>query len=95
MPVTIRDVEHVIKLARLQFDEEEKGRLTRDLNRILDYVEKLNELDTSDVEPTSHVLPLSNVFREDVVTPSTPRDLLLSNAPSTERGFFKVPKVIE
>lgn len=95
MAVNIRDVEHVARLARLQFDEEEAEQLVRDLSRILDYVAKLNELDTSDVEPTSHVIPLSNIFREDVVVPSMPRDLLLSNAPSAEKGFFKVPKVIE
>lgn len=95
MPVTIDEVSHVAVLARLEFSLEEKERLTRDLNRILDYVEKLNELDTSGVQATSHVLPLSNVFREDVVRPSMPRELVLANAPSSDGRFFRVPKVLE
>ena len=66
-----------------------------ELNRILDYMKNLNELDTEGVPPTSHVLPISNVFREDVVTPSLPRDQLLANAPSKRQGYFRVPKVIE
>ena len=67
MSVTIKDVEHIAELARLEFDEKEKEKLTHELNDILKYIEKLNELDTSNVEPLSHVIELSNVFRDDVV----------------------------
>ncbi|MFQ6091590.1 MAG: Asp-tRNA(Asn)/Glu-tRNA(Gln) amidotransferase subunit GatC [bacterium] len=95
MAVAKRDVEKVAKLARLQFSEEEKEKLVAQLNRILKYMEKLNELDTTDVEPTTHVVPLKNVFRQDVVKPSLPREKALANAPAKEDGFFKVPKVID
>ena len=95
MPVTRDDVEKVAELARLSFSEEEKERLTVQLNRILEYMEQLNRLDTGEVEPTSHVLPVKNVFREDVVVPPLPRDELLANAPSHSTGYFKVPRVIE
>jgi aspartyl-tRNA(Asn)/glutamyl-tRNA(Gln) amidotransferase subunit C len=95
MAVTLKDVEHVAKLARLEFSEEEKKTLVSQLNRILDYMEKLNELDTSNVEPLSHVIPLTNVFREDKVKPSLPVQEVLKNAPAKSDKFFKVPKVIE
>ena len=95
MAVTLDEVRNVARLARLSFSPEEEGRMVVELNRILDYVEKLNELDTEGVPPTSHVLPISNVFREDVLVPSLPRDELLANAPSKWRGYFRVPKVIE
>ena len=95
MAVTIEDVRKVATLARLSFSPEEEARLAEDLSRILEYAQKLNELDTEGVPPTSHVLPIHNVFREDVVTPSLPQDKLLANAPSKWRGFFRVPKVIE
>ena len=95
MAVTIEDVRKVAYLARLSFSPEEEARLAEDLSRILEYAQKLSELDTEGVPPTSHVLPIHNVFREDVVTPSLPQDELLANAPSRWRGFFRVPKVIE
>ena len=95
MAVTLDEVRNVARLARLSFSPEEEGRMVIELNRILDYVEKLNELDTEGVPPTSHVLPISNVFREDVLVPSLSRDELLANAPSKWRGYFRVPKVIE
>lgn len=94
MAVTIKDVEDVAELARLQFSEEEKQKLTEQLNRILEYMEKLNELDTSNVEPLSHVIDRSNVFRQDAVKPSHPVEDILKNAPSRTEKFFKVPKVI-
>jgi aspartyl-tRNA(Asn)/glutamyl-tRNA(Gln) amidotransferase subunit C len=94
MAVTIKDVEHVAKLARLQFNEDELKKFTRQLNQILEYMEKLNELDTSNVEPLSHVIELSNVFREDAVRPSYPQAEVLKNAPAHDGKFFKVPKVI-
>lgn len=94
MPVTIKDVEHVAALARLSFSEEEKQKLTAQLNEILRYMEQLNTLDTSNVEPLSHVIELQNVFREDTLRPGLPREEALKNAPSHTEEFFKVPKVI-
>lgn len=94
MSVTIKDVEHVAALARLSFSEEEKQKLTAQLNEILRYMEQLNTLDTSNVEPLSHVIELQNVFRHDVLRPSLPREEALKNAPSHTEEFFKVPKVI-
>mgnify|MGYP001431210103 CR=1 FL=1 len=95
MAITIQDVEHVASLARLDLDEEEKAKFTEQLNAILKYVEKLNELDTDQVEPTSHVIALTNVMREDVVRPSTPRETALQNAPDEDEGQFRVPAVLE
>ncbi len=94
MAVTIKDVEHIAKLAKLQFSEEEKVKFTEKFNDILAFIEKMNELDTSKVEPLSHVIELDNVFREDVVKPSLPTEDALKNAPAKTERFFKVPKVI-
>jgi aspartyl-tRNA(Asn)/glutamyl-tRNA(Gln) amidotransferase subunit C len=94
MAVTLEDVEHVAALARLSFTEEEKARLTGELNEILRYMEQLNNLDTSTVEPLSHVIELQNVFRADLQRPSTPREEILKNAPAHTEKFFKVPKVL-
>jgi aspartyl-tRNA(Asn)/glutamyl-tRNA(Gln) amidotransferase subunit C len=94
MSVTIKDVEHIAALARLEFPEAEKETLTHQMNDILKHIEKLNELDTSNVEPLSHVIELSNVFREDEVRPSLPVEEALKNAPSKVDSFFTVPKVI-
>ncbi|HEX29614.1 TPA: Asp-tRNA(Asn)/Glu-tRNA(Gln) amidotransferase subunit GatC [Candidatus Poribacteria bacterium] len=92
--ITIQEVETVANLARLEFDEEEKKQFTYQLERILSYIDKLNELDTENVEPTSHVLPIRNVMREDEVKPSYPREEMLKNAPQPVEGYFAVPKVI-
>ena len=89
------DVEHVAELARLELTAAEKEQFISQLNDILTYIEKLNELDTADVEPTSHVIPMSNVFRDDEVRPSLDRDKVLHNAPEQSRFFFKVPRIIE
>ncbi len=94
MPVTIKDVEYIANLARLEFKEEEKEKFTEQFNRILEYMNKLNELDTTNVEPLYHVIDIKNVFREDIVKPSYPREEILKNAPSKTEYFFKVPKVI-
>ena len=93
--ITRREVEHVARLGRLALSEEEKELMTRQLDRILGYVDKLNELDTSQVEPTSHVIPMENVMREDVVRPSLSQDDALANAPDREPPFFRVPRIIE
>lgn len=95
MKISQEQVMHVAKLARLAMTPDETERFTEQLSHILSYVEKLNELDTSRVEPTSHVLPLSNVFREDRVIPSLPTEKVLENAPDSEGPFFRVPKIIE
>ncbi len=95
MSITKEEVQHVAHLARLEFSEEELERFTEQLAQILSYVEKLNELDTSRVEPTYHALKLTNIFREDEVKESIPTEEALSNAPQRENGFFVVPKVIK
>ena len=95
MPVSIQDVEHVALLARLQLNEDEKAAFQRELNAILTYVEKINELDTDNIEPTLHVLPLRNVFRNDEMKPSPDKKEMLKNAPDVYEGFFKVPPVLE
>ncbi|MCS7081816.1 MAG: Asp-tRNA(Asn)/Glu-tRNA(Gln) amidotransferase subunit GatC [Bacteroidetes bacterium] len=95
MAVSIRDVEYIADLARLLFTEEEKRRLLGELNRILAYVEKLNELDTSAVEPLRHVWDLENVARPDRVIRRFRREEALLNAPAADSEYFRVPKVIE
>ncbi|WP_282939831.1 Asp-tRNA(Asn)/Glu-tRNA(Gln) amidotransferase subunit GatC [Paenibacillus sp. RC67] len=95
MSISIKDVEHVAKLARLELGDQEKEQLTEQMNAILKYAEKLNELDTEHVEPTSHPMPLSNVMREDVSRPSLPIEKVLLNAPDEEDGQIKVPAVLE
>jgi aspartyl-tRNA(Asn)/glutamyl-tRNA(Gln) amidotransferase subunit C len=94
MSVSIKDVEHIAKLAKLKFNETELIKMAKELNSILDYINKLNEIDTSNVEPLSHVIDLKNVFREDKVKESYPVEEVLKNAPSKTNEFFKVPKVI-
>jgi aspartyl-tRNA(Asn)/glutamyl-tRNA(Gln) amidotransferase subunit C len=94
MAVTVGDVDHIAKLARLEFSPEEKERFTHQLNTILTYMEQLNRIDTSNVEPLAHVLELSNVFREDIVRPGLDHEKALQNAPAKTDEFFKVPKVI-
>ena len=95
MSITIGDVEHVAKLARLELSEDEKIKYAGQLNAILKYAEKLNELETDDVPPTSHVLKLANVLREDSNRPSLPIEQALLNAPEEEDGQFRVPAVLE
>jgi aspartyl-tRNA(Asn)/glutamyl-tRNA(Gln) amidotransferase subunit C len=95
MSITVKDVEHVANLARLDLSEAEKATFTEQLNAILKYADKLNELDTTDVEPTSHAMPLVNVMREDESRPSATMEQVLRNAPDDEDGQFKVPAVLE
>lgn len=94
MAVTIKDVEHIAELARLKFSVEELNGYTTQLNQILAYVEKLNELDTENIEPLSHPIENENVFREDVTKESLPTSDALKNAPQKDDRFFKVPRVI-
>ena len=95
MKVTRDIIEHVANLARLNLTEEEKDKMTSEMENIISYVDKLNELDTSNVKPMEHVIPIKNVFREDKVDKSYDIDRILANAPSQEDGCFKVPKVVE
>lgn len=97
MKVSKKEVEHVAALSRLAFEAEEVELFTGQFNAILDYVNRLNELNLADIEPTSHVQPLHTVLREDMVVASdlTLREAILREAPETEKGFFKVPPVIE
>lgn len=95
MSVTKKDVEYIAELARLKLNDEEIENYTVQLNEILTYVEKLNEIDTTNVEPLSHPVEGSNVFREDIVKPSIDREIAFRNAPDRSELFFKVPKVID
>ena len=95
MKISNKEVEYVAKLARLKLTEQEKELFTQQLDSILDYMGKLNELDTEKVPPTSHVLPLKNVMREDEVKDSHLQKEMLSNAPERDDNFFSVPKIIE
>ena len=88
-------IEHLSRLARLALTEEEKSRYGSQLDNILHYVEKLNELDTTGIEPTSHVISISNVMREDTLRPSRDREDALMNAPDKTDAFYRVPKIIE
>ena len=89
------DIEKIADLARLSLKPEEKKKITGELTAILDYVKKLDALDTKNVEPTSHVLNMENVFREDEIKPSQVRDKALEHAPQKDGKFFKVPKTVE
>ena len=95
MPIGPKDVEHVALLARIALDEEELARFTRQLGQIVSYVEKLGEIDTSDVEPMTGGTFLRNVMRDDEVRPSLPVEDAVANAPARDGDMFKVPKVIE
>jgi len=94
MALTREEVLHVAHLARLSLQPEEIELFTRQLNDILDYVAKLQELDTAGVPPLAHVIPVCNAFREDAVTAGLPREEALDNAPAREEGSFLVPRVI-
>ncbi|GAB4318023.1 MAG: Asp-tRNA(Asn)/Glu-tRNA(Gln) amidotransferase subunit GatC [Promethearchaeota archaeon] len=93
MKLSKSDTTHVADLARLSLTEGELEEFTRQLNDVLAYFEKLNEVDTTDVPPTFHVLDLKNVFREDVVEPSLTVEEALKNAKNTSDGFFKAPRI--
>jgi len=95
MKISKQEVEHVAKLARLELSDDEQEKLTDQLSNILTYVEKLKELDTTGVEPTSHVLDINNVMREDRGAPSLSRERALANAPEQAAGHYRVPKIIE
>ena len=89
------NVENVANLARLSLSDKEKESLAKEMNAIIDFANQLSELDTEDVPITAHVVPISNIFREDEVTNKPDRDELLANAPTKADGYFTVPRVVE
>ena len=93
--ITDETIDYVGILAKLELSREEKEAAKNDMSRMLDYIDKLNQLDTTQVEPMSHVFSMNNVFREDVVTNGDDRDNILNNAPEQKEGAFKVPKTVE
>jgi aspartyl-tRNA(Asn)/glutamyl-tRNA(Gln) amidotransferase subunit C len=93
--LSLAEVEHVALLARLELSDSEKSRLTEDLNVILEQFDRLQQLDTSNVPPTAHAIPLANVFREDRARPSLPPAEVLHGAPEGRDEFFVVPRVVE
>ena len=95
MSLSLEQVEHIAQLAHLSLTAQEKQRYREQLSAILDYAERLQELDTDSIPPTASVLPVDSVMREDQVRPSMSRDDLLSNAPAAEEGMFRVPVVLE
>jgi aspartyl-tRNA(Asn)/glutamyl-tRNA(Gln) amidotransferase subunit C len=92
--ISLDQVKHVAKLARLALSDEEAERVTEQLEQIFEYVAKMDELDVENVEPMAHPLPLRNVLREDVAAQGLPLERVLQNAPQVDGPFFKVPKVI-
>ena len=95
MSISIEQVEHVAKLSRIRMDPESLGKFAAQLDAIVSYVDKLSELDTSDVEPLTNASGLSNVFRPDELRPSLARETALANSPAQTHGHYRVPKVIE
>jgi len=94
MKIGLEEVEKVSQLARIALNDDEKNKMATDMTNILDFVEKINELDTSNVEPTAHILDLKNVTREDVNKPSMPVDNVVKLAPKSKDNMVVVPKVI-
>lgn len=95
MRVPVSEVEKIAKLSRLSFTEEEKERMRHHLEAILMTAQRLDELDTKDVEPTAHIQGIENVLRADVIEPSMDNEKLTANAPEREQGCFIVPRVVE
>lgn len=93
--ITDETMEYVGILAKLELTKEEKEQAKKDMGKMLDYIDKLNELDTAGAEPMSHVFSMNNVFREDIVTNGDDRDNILKNAPEKKEGAFKVPRTVE
>jgi aspartyl-tRNA(Asn)/glutamyl-tRNA(Gln) amidotransferase subunit C len=94
MLITLAEVKHVAALAKLTFTDEELAKIAKELDAIVGYVEQLKELNVDGVPPTSHVLDLHNVFRDDKVEPWLTTEEALQNAPAQKKGYFSVPKVI-
>ncbi len=95
MQITVKDVEHVARLARLELNAQDAETFAGQMDAILAYVEKLNELDTQGIVPTSHAVPMENSFRDDVARPGIGVEAALANAPDRSGSFYRVPQVIE
>ena len=95
MRLTPAEVEHIATLSRLELSDAERERAATELSQIIGYFESLSELDTDNVEPTMHALPVENVLREDVIAPGLSREAALRNAPESADGMFQVPRVVE
>ena len=95
MPITKDTVKYVAHLARIELEDKELEKLSRQLEDILRFIDKLEKIDVGRIEPTSHILPINNVLREDTPRNSLTADKALENAPQKKDGFFSVPKVIE
>lgn len=95
MTLSLEEIEHIAALARLRLTEDEKARYRVQLSAVLDYMDKLRQVDTAHIEPTATVLPLRTVLRPDEVQPSLTLAELLANAPAAEAGLFRVPPVLE
>jgi len=95
LKITENDVKVVASLSRLKISDEESAEVIAQLDKILTYVDNLQAVDTSKIEPTTYALPMQNIFRADEVKPSLNRELALSNAPVQDDGYFKVPRVLE
>lgn len=93
--ITIKEVEHVAKLARLALTDEEKEKFAKQMGDILDYFNQLKEVNTDNIEPMAHAITVTNVMREDAVVKQATREEILSNAPDEENGYFRVPKIGE
>lgn len=91
--ITVKDVEHVAKLARLELTDDEKEKFTKQLGDVLKHVDAMNEVDTSNVQPMAHAIDFVNVMRDDKVFYEQSKKELMSNAPYEEDGFFRVPKI--
>jgi aspartyl-tRNA(Asn)/glutamyl-tRNA(Gln) amidotransferase subunit C len=95
MKISCEGISYITKLARLKLTKIEQERLTKDMTNILEFVDKINQLDTEGVTPTSHAVHINNVFRDDIIEESYDKEKILANAPEKENDFFKVPKIVE
>jgi len=95
MKLTVQEIEHVANLARLELTQEEKEKMTKELAAIIDFADKLSEVNTDGIQPTAHILDIKNVFRKDEVKPSYDVEDIIRNAPESADNCIKVPKVVE
>lgn len=95
MKITSEDVKYIARLSRLSLSDKEIAIFSGQLSSIIEYVEQMNRLDTSNIEPTSHVIPLNNIMRDDIPAASLPVEDALKNAPDSTEKFYRVPKIIE
>ncbi len=95
MSISVEQVEQIARLAKLEFSDDEKLEMADQLAKIVEYVEKLNEINTDNIQPTYHVVDINNVFREDKTADSLSQEEVLKNAPKSKLGYFSVPKVID